>query len=73
MDVVLVGFIGGYIYAGWWTGFLRRLASLGYLALSFVLGAYLREPIGALLSGFFPSVPQPYISRWSATRSRWRR
>lgn len=61
MDVLLVGFIGGYIYAGWRTGFLRRLASLGFLAISFVLGAYLREPIGALLSGFFPSVPEPYL------------
>ena len=61
MDVVLVGFIGGYIYAGWRTGFLRRLAGLGYLAASFVLGAYLREPIGALLHGIFPSVPQPYL------------
>lgn len=61
MDVILVGFIGGYIYAGWRTGFLRRLAGLGYLALSFVLGAYLREPIGALLHGIFPSVPEPYL------------
>jgi uncharacterized membrane protein required for colicin V production len=61
MDVLMVGFIGGYIYAGWRTGFLRRLAGLGFLALSFVLGAYLRSPIGALLSGFFTSVPQPYL------------
>jgi len=61
MDVLLVGFIGGYIYAGWRTGFLRRLAGLGYLALSFVLGAYLREPLGAFLHGIFPGVPQPYL------------
>ena len=32
MDVLLVGFIGGYIYGGWRTGFLRRLAGLGFLA-----------------------------------------
>ena len=61
MDVVLVGFIGGFIAGGWRTGFLRRLAGLGFLALSFVLGAYLRQPIGALLSGVFPSVPEPYL------------
>lgn len=61
MDVLMLGFIGGYIYAGWRTGFLRRLAGLGFLALSFVLGAYLREPIGALLSGIFTGVPEPYL------------
>lgn len=61
MDVVLVGFIGGFIAGGWKTGFLRRLAGLGFLAASFILGAYLRAPIGALLSGIFPSVPEPYL------------
>ena len=34
---------------------------VGFLALSFVLGAYLREPIGALLSGIFTGVPEPYL------------
>jgi uncharacterized membrane protein required for colicin V production len=61
MDVLLVGFIGGYIVGGWRTGFLRRLAGLGFLALSFVLGAYLRQPIGALLSGIFKDVPESYL------------
>ena len=61
MDVLLVGFIGGYIAGGWRTGFLRRLAGLGFLALSFVLGAYLRQPIGALLSGIFKDVPEAYL------------
>ena len=61
MDVVLVGFIGGFIAGGWRTGFLRRLAGLGFLAASFVLGAYLRTPIGALLHGIFPTVPEPYL------------
>jgi hypothetical protein len=37
------------------------LAGLGFLAASFVLGAYLREPIGALLHGIFPTVPEPYL------------
>jgi uncharacterized membrane protein required for colicin V production len=61
MDVLMVGFIGGYIYAGWRTGFVRRLAGLGFLALFFVLGAYLKAPIGALLSGIFTGVPEPYL------------
>ncbi len=61
MDVLLVGFIGGYIVGGWRTGFLRRLAGLGFLALSFVLGAYLRQPIAALLSGIFKDVPESYL------------
>lgn len=61
MDVLLLGFIGGYIAGGWRTGFLRRLAGLGFLALSFVLGAYLRAPIGALLGAFFKGVPESYL------------
>jgi uncharacterized membrane protein required for colicin V production len=59
MDVLLVGFIGGFIAGGWRTGFVKRLAGIGFLALSFVLGAYLREPIGALLAGIF-NVPEAY-------------
>jgi len=61
MDVLLLGFIGGYILGGWRTGFLRRLAGLGFLALSFVLGAYLRTPIGALLATFIKGVPESYL------------
>jgi uncharacterized membrane protein required for colicin V production len=59
-DVLLLGFIGGYIKGGWSTGFLRRLAGLGYMALSFVIGAYLRQPIGALIAGIFPQMPPTY-------------
>ena len=59
-DILLLGFIGGYIKGGWSTGFLRRLAGLGYMALSFVIGAYLRQPIGALISGIFPQMPPAY-------------
>ncbi len=61
MDVLLLGFIGGFIAGGWRTGFLRRLAGLGFLALSFVLGAYLRGPIGALLATFIKGVPESYL------------
>ena len=59
-DVLLLGFIGGYIKGGWSTGFLRRLAGLGYMALSFVIGAYLRQPIGAIIAGIFPQMPAAY-------------
>jgi len=62
MDVVLIGFIGGYIVGGWRTGFLRRLAGLGFLALSFVLGAYLRTPIGAILHTIFKDIPESYLA-----------
>ena len=61
MDVLLVGFIGGYTLGGWRTGFLRRLAGIGFLAAAFVLGAYLRQPIGRLLSGIFKDVPESYL------------
>jgi uncharacterized membrane protein required for colicin V production len=60
MDVLLLGFIAGLIVGGYRTGLIRRLAGLGFLALSFVLGAYLRAPIGGLISGAFKDVPQSY-------------
>jgi hypothetical protein len=59
VDVLLLGFISGLIYAGFRTGFIRRLVGLGFLALSFVLGAYVRVPVGALISASF-KVPQSY-------------
>jgi uncharacterized membrane protein required for colicin V production len=42
VDVILVGFIAGYIYAGFRTGFLRRLIGIVVMALSVVLSAYFR-------------------------------
>ncbi len=60
MDAVLVAFIAGYIFAGWRTGFLRRLIGLAFLAGSFILGAYLRYPIGASASTYFKSIPASY-------------
>jgi len=59
VDVVLLGFIGGYIAGGWRTGFLRRLVGLGYAAVSLVAGAYLRAPVGSLIASIF-GVPQEY-------------
>ncbi len=59
-DVLLLGFIAGYVRGGWSTGFLRRLVGLGFLAASFVAGAYLRQPVGAIIAGIFPDIPPSY-------------
>jgi uncharacterized membrane protein required for colicin V production len=59
-DVLLLGFIAGFVRGGWSTGFLRRLVGLGYMAVSFVVGAYLREPLGALVIKVLPQVPSQY-------------
>ncbi len=62
MDIVLVGFIAGLTFGGWRTGFLHRLAGLAFMAIAFVLGAYLRGPFGDLITGFFPNIPSDYGS-----------
>lgn len=65
MDVLLVGFIVGFIYAGWRTGFLRRLVGLGFIAISFVLSVYLSGPFGDLIHGWFPDVTPAYAELWA--------
>jgi uncharacterized membrane protein required for colicin V production len=60
MDVVLLIVIGVFVVGGWRTGFLRRLLGLGFLVLAFVLGAYLRHPVGVLASRFLRDVPGAY-------------
>ena len=60
MDVVLVGFVAGLTWAGWRTGFVRRLAGLAFIGVSFVVGAYLQGPFGDLVNNFFPEVPPEY-------------
>ena len=60
MDVALVGFIGGFVYGGWNTGFLKRLIGIAFMAISFVASAYFRYPIGAIARTFFPNVPVDY-------------
>jgi uncharacterized membrane protein required for colicin V production len=62
MDVVLVGFIAGFIYGGWNTGFLKRLIGIGFMALSFVASAYFRYPVGAIASAFFKDIPADYAN-----------
>ncbi len=59
-DVLLLLFIGGYVKGGWGTGLVRRLAGLGFMVLAFVLGAYLRQPVGTLVAGIFPQIPPEY-------------
>ena len=49
IDLWLAGLIGGYTFGGFRTGFVRRLASLGFLALSFVVAAYLHEVVAGVL------------------------
>jgi uncharacterized membrane protein required for colicin V production len=58
VDLLLLAFIGGYVRGGWTTGFVRRLAGLVFLVVAFLLGAYLREPLGALIQSVFPDIPE---------------
>jgi len=62
VDVLLVGFIGGFIFGGWRSGFLRRLIGIGFMIVSFVLSAYFRYPVGAIATGLFPDVPPDYAN-----------
>lgn len=59
-DLVLLGLFAAFIVGGWRSGFIRRLAGLIYMALSFVLGAYFRGPLGAIVVGIFPDIPKQY-------------
>lgn len=60
MDALLVGFVGGFVYGGWRTGFLRRLLGLGFAAISIVVAAYFRYAVGAVASTFFTGIPPEY-------------
>jgi uncharacterized membrane protein required for colicin V production len=62
MDAVLVGFIGGFIFAGWRTGFLRRLLGIGFAVAALLLGAYFRYPVGAIAGQLFPDIPADYAN-----------
>ncbi len=59
-DLVLLLFIGGLALAGWRSGFVRRLIGLGFLAVSFLAGAYLRAPAGSVVHAVLPKIPTPY-------------
>jgi uncharacterized membrane protein required for colicin V production len=60
MDIVLVGFIAGYVYGGWRTGFLRRLLGLVFTVIALVAGAYIRYPLGAIAGKVLGNVPSDY-------------
>lgn len=62
MDVVLVGFIAGFVFGGWRLGFLRGLIGLGFMVAAFVIGAYFRYPVGAIASRFFKGIPPDYAN-----------
>lgn len=59
-DLVLLLFIGGMALAGWRSGFVRRLVGLVFLVVSFLAGAYLRVPAGAVVHSVLPKIPQAY-------------
>ncbi len=65
MDIVMVGFIVAFIYGGWRTGFLRRLVGLGFIAISFVLSAFLAKPFGDLVHSTIPDITPAYAQLWA--------
>ncbi len=67
MDVILVGFIAGFIYAGFRSGFLKRLVGIVLIAISFLASVYLRDVVGAIASTFFKDIPADYAQLVGAT------
>ena len=61
-DVGMLAFVLVFLRAGWSSGLVRRVLGLIFLAASFVVGAYLRSPIGELVSTFLPHVPKVYAA-----------
>jgi uncharacterized membrane protein required for colicin V production len=57
-DAVMLLFVFALTLGGWKQGLVRRLAGLGFFALSFVLGSWLQAPAGAVVHVFFPKIPQ---------------
>ncbi|HEX8026666.1 MAG TPA: CvpA family protein [Candidatus Limnocylindrales bacterium] len=61
-DLVMLLFIVGFGRAGWSSGLIRRVVGLLFLAISFVAGAYLRTPVGAVVNQFLPHIPKIYAN-----------
>src|SRR5690349_20329897 len=61
MDVVLLGFIAGFIFGGFRSGFLKRLFGILFAAVSLLLTAYLRIPVAGVAAKVFPDVPSSYV------------
>ena len=59
-DLVFLGIFALFVVGGFRSGFIRRLFGLLYMAISFVLGAYFRGPLGAIVVGIFPDIPKQY-------------
>lgn len=62
MDIVLVGFIAGFIFAGFRTGFLRRLLGIVFIVVAALAGAYFRYPVGLIAKQAFPDIPADYAN-----------
>jgi uncharacterized membrane protein required for colicin V production len=60
MDVVLLGFIAGFIYGGFRSGFLKRLFGIVFAVISLLVTAYFRYPVAAIASSLFKSIPAEY-------------
>ena len=60
VDVLLLVFIGAFALGGLRTGFLGSLLGLACMALAFVVGAYLRHPVGVLAGRLVTHVPATY-------------
>lgn len=61
-DFFMLLFILGFVRAGWSSGLIRRVVGLIFLAASFVVGAYLRFPVGALVNTVLPHIPKLYAA-----------
>lgn len=57
MDIVIASFIVGAAYRGWRSGLVLQLLGLLSLFVAFVAGAYLRVPIGAIVSSIVTTLP----------------
>jgi len=62
MDALLVAFVAGLTWSGWRRGLFQTVAGLAFIAISFLLGAYLSGPFGNLVNSFFPDVPADYAA-----------
>ncbi len=60
MDVVLLGFIAGFIYGGYRSGFLKRLFGIVFVVIALLATAYLRYPVAAIASALFKDIPADY-------------
>jgi len=59
-DLILLGFFASMAFGGWRTGFVRRLVGLAAMVAAFVLGAYLRTPLGGFVEAIVPEIPTEY-------------